>query len=255
MRLRQLTRSFCLCTCTVIFAVYTYGQKNELSVNAYSGLFSFHGNGSVKTSRFTDGFNLGIKDHKPPKTYNIHGRRNAFSYTIEAGVMRNTKMNLLYGMGISYEVLTSKVNIDSFVYYGEPVTSQYDAIGYAKLKNTFFTISPVFGKRFLKNKFAIDILAGFDLAFCLKSHEKGRALLVNIGPYYEVIETNNDVPKPNIDFRPRVQIQGYYKRMGLLLGYSLGLSNYHLDIDDLRDKTKSYTGFLRVGLSYKLVYF
>jgi hypothetical protein len=127
---------------------------------------------------------------------------------------------------------------------------QYDAEGKSELKNTFITTSPFVGKRFLKRSFALDLTAGLDLAFCLSSHEKGKAVIIVNNIEYGESTVSNDVQKPGLDIRPRLQAKLGYEKFGFLIGYSLGLTNYHLIEDHTSDK--AYSGFLRLGLSYRI---
>ena len=245
MKLRSQPKLFLLCTLASLISNCGFSQKTEFSVNAYSGLFSFRGNGAVANSRFQAYYYSPSNNYQ---TYNPHGKKSAFSYGFEGGISRNTKLNLLYGIAVAFEVLSSGVNIDSAVYYGDFAINQYDAAGSCKLANTFININPFFGKRFIRNKFTFDILAGLDLAFCLSSREKGEA--TTNPPSNEIINTKRDIAKPDVDFRPRLQFKAAYKKFGILLGYSHGLTNYHLQKNYPMDNTKSYTRFFRLGVSY-----
>ena len=155
---------------------------------------------------------------------------------------RVTKNRNIYGIGISFETLTSKVNIDTITYNGF-VYSLYSAKGETKLKNTFVTLNPFVGHRYLYRKMAFDLLAGFDLAFCLKSKEAGKATTNN----KDYITVENDRAKPSIDFRPEIQIKTQINKIGFIAGYSLGLTNYQT-----QNNSKAYSSFLRLGLSYQL---
>lgn len=247
MKSAPIIKVFLIYTLICLISVCAYAQKTEFTVNAYSGLFSFRGKGSVTTTRFSGYY---YSPYNSYQIYNPHGKKSAFSYSIEGAISRNTKQNLLYGIAVAYEVLSSAVNIDSAVYYGDFAINEYDAAGSSKLRNTFLNINPFFGKRFIKNKFRFDISAGFDLAFCLRSHEKGQA--TTNPPYNEIINTNRDITRPDFDFRPRLQFKASYNKIGILFGYSLGLTNYHFQKDYPSDNTKAYTRFFRLGVSYTI---
>jgi hypothetical protein len=238
------------------FLAFTFGtvtaQKTTVNINAYSGLFSFRGDAAVSTSRFIAGLDISTGISSPYRSYNIHGSLPAFSYSLEGQLVRNTKHGFLYGIGIAYEMLTSKVNIDSTVYYGEPATIHYDAKGSSKLKNTFITLNPFAGKRIFNKKISVDVLAGMDIAFCIRSHENGQANTITSTSYSEYITTNIDEPRPEVDVRPRLQLNMHYKKAGFLFGYSLGLTDYHIRKDYSNDYSKSFSSFLRFGLSYQI---
>jgi len=217
---------------------FSYGQKTEINFNAYSGLFSFRGDGSSSTSWIN--FNPYTSPDK--FTSNPYGKKNEFSYALELQGQRVTKSRNIYGIGISFETLTSKVKIDTvtengFLYW------QYSANGKTTLKNTFVTLNPFVGHRYFYRKISFDILAGFDLAFCLKSKEVGNATTNN----KDYVTIENDKSKPSIDFRTRFQIKAQINKFGFLAGYSLGQTNYQT-----QNNPKAYSSFLRLGLSYQL---
>jgi hypothetical protein len=216
----------------------SFGQQTEVHFNAYSGLFSFHGNGSVSHSW------INVDPYTSPDKYtsNPYGRQYAFSYALELQEQRVTKNKIIYGLGFSFENLTNKVNIDTVTQNGF-FYEQYSANGMTRLKNTFVTLHPFVGHRYTYHKIYFDLLAGFDIAFCLQSKETGMATTQNKGSF--IVE--NNIPKPFIDFRPGIQVKAYINKLGFLAGYSLGLTNYQT-----KYMLKAYTGFLRFGFCYQL---
>jgi len=217
---------------------FSFGQKTEIKFNAYTGLFSFRGNGSTSNSW------INFNPYTSPAEYtsNPYGKKSGFSYAFELQGQRVTRGKKIYGFGISFDALTSKVNIDTvtangFIYTKSPAT------GKTTLRNTFITLNPFAGHRFMYRKITLDFLAGFDIAICLRSKEVGSASTNNKD--YSTIE--NYKPKPSFDFRPRVQIKTELNKLGFLVGYSFGLTNYQT-----QNNPKTYSNFLRLGLSYKL---
>ena len=217
---------------------FSYGQKTEMNFNTYSGIFSFRGDGATTNSW------INYSPYTTPDKYtsNSYGKKSEFSYVFELQGQRITKNKSIYGLGIGFEILTSKVNIDTVTENGV-VYWEYPANGKTTLKNTFITLNPFVGHRYSYGKMTFDLLVGFDLAFCLKSKELGNASTNN--KVYATIE--NDKTKPFIDFRPRIQIRTQINKFGFLAGYSLGLTNYQT-----QNNLKAYTSFLRLGLSYQL---
>lgn len=216
----------------------SFGQKTEINFNAYSGLFSFRGDGATSNSWI----NFDPYTRPDKFTSNPYGKKSGFSYTFELQGQRVTKTKNIFGAGISFETLTSKVAIDTVTQNGI-IYLQYSADGKTSLKNTFVTLNPFAGHRFSYRKIDFDVLAGFDIAFCLKSKETGNATASNNAIY----TADNDKAKPSIDFRPRIQIKTQLRKVGLLIGYSLGLTNYQI-----KNNPKAYSNFLRLGLSYQL---
>ena len=231
----------------LISVQFSYGQKTEINFNVYSGLFSFRGEGAASKSLiYYDDFDGPVTKY----TDDPYGKGNGFSYALEFQWQRVTKRKNIYGLGISSEELTSKVNIDRILISGDPADFQYPASGETKLKNTFITLNPFVGHRYAYYKITIDLLAGFDLAFCMKSKEDGSATTSsattsNIDHFN--VNVDNERPKPSIDLRPRIQIKTQINKFGFLAGYSLGLTNY-----SPQNNSKAYSSFLRLGLSYHL---
>ena len=58
--------------------------------------------------------------------------------------------------------------------------------------------------------------------------------------------THLDVYKRQ-DFRSRIQLKTQLNKVGLLAGYSIGLTNFQT-----QDNPKAYSSFLRLGVSYQL---
>jgi hypothetical protein len=226
-----------------VMAITSFCQKTEFNFNVYSGFFSYKGNGSAGSSTI----NYGI--YTPtPYTSNVYGNKSSFPISFEVQVIKNTKSNFLYGLGLSYDLLKSKIQINKVQFSPEVVVANqsyfYDAEGNTKLKNIYFNINPFIGKRFLKNKMTLDLLVGFDFGICLKSMEEGHA---TISSTKAEVHSNVSKPYPSIDFRPRIQFKAGYKRTRIMIGYSLGFTNYQSLMT-----SKAYTGFLRFGFCYRV---
>jgi hypothetical protein len=230
----------------LIFQAITFSsfcQKTEFNLNVYSGLFSYTGNGTARTSTINYGIYTPI-----PYTSNVYGNKPGFSISFGGQAMSVTRSNVLYGAGLSYDLLESKIEINKVQYSPEIVVAGqsylYDANGSTKLNNTYLNLNPFIGRRFLKNGMTIDLSSGFDIGICLKSVEKGSAKVTATN---DVISTNVKHPHPSIDFRPRIQLKAGYKRTGIIIGYSPGLTNYQSS-----KSAKAYTSFLRLGFSYRI---
>lgn len=215
---------------------FSFGQKTEINFNTYSGLFSFRGNGSVTNSTIGWGqFSIPMTS-----TDNPYGNKNDFSYAFELQIQKLTKGKNLYGIGLGFETLKSQVHIDTYTQSGFAFIKSA-ANGKTILKNTFITVNPYLGHRFSFRKTSFDMLAGIDLAYCLKSTEFGYLSLNTIDPF------QNEIAKPTIDLRPRIQIKTQIKKFGFIAGYSLGLTNFQTN-----NNLKANTSFLRLGLSYQI---
>jgi hypothetical protein len=230
---RTLISTLILSLCVTL----CFGQKLEIRPAVYSGVFFFRGSGATSTSTIRG------NDVVPYYNATSYGKESDFSYAVELQGQWVTKQNHVFGLGIAYEHLATKSTVDS-VYGDLPHGSP--ASGTVTLTNTYFTVSPFLGHRFSAGPVSFDALVGIDFAFNLNAREEAK-LSSPIAATYELEKDFH----PN-DLRLRIQVNTYYKRMGLDLGYSLGTRNlYFYDNPAYQHKT-AYANFIRVGLSYRI---
>ena len=227
----------------VIFSIYAQcclGQHREVSFQVNSGLFSFGGASASSTSFINISDVATISDY----TNNPYGTNSAFSYGLGVKVQFITPKNLVYGLGLSYESLSSKLRINEA--YGEG-TWNIDE-GKTIFSSDFINLFPAVGRRVkIFDRFDTDFLVGADFGIGLASKEH-YSLTTNQG---NEISGTNKRELPTLDFRPRIEIISYYKRFGLSIGYSYGLTNYEGDLDGGNREAKSR--YLRFGLNYRLL--
>jgi hypothetical protein len=231
----------------LFLSIFTHAQKTEFGISLNSGLFSFAG-GLAESStsiNYDSSINSG-------STNNPYGSKSGLSYGISANIKQVTKKNLVLGIDLGYEVLRSKISINSVWSYDEISAGvYYDANGQTFLNNDFINLFPQIGYRFKSKKVSFDLVAGSDIAFCLNATEKGEATATNGIKY----NTNVDRKTINKDFRPRIQLTANYKKAGVYAGYSYGLTDYTSDYlwgDNLGDSDGTYSRFFRFGLTYLL---
>ena len=212
-----------------------YGQRTEFSIQAGSGLFSFYGPNSTNETRLNmDGYNY---------LYNPYGRKSEFSYSLAGQVQHTTKRQFIYGVQVGYEKLTSQVSVTAIVGdFGYPTPAN----GQGFLQNQYLNLNPFVGKRFGKEQLCLDVTIGFDAAIGLASLEVGKLSESSIFSR----TTGLRRPIPDLDFRPRLTITGYYRAFGLSMGYSHGLSNYAAK--QLSNDATVFSQFWRVGIAYRL---
>ena len=87
MRYHILFRVFVLFLLLYLISDFSYGQKAEIKVNAYSGLFFFRGDGSTATSL------VGVADDIGYYNTNLYGKKSGFSYSIELQLQQLIKQN------------------------------------------------------------------------------------------------------------------------------------------------------------------
>jgi hypothetical protein len=146
------------------------------------------------------------------------------SYGVALQQQRVTKGRLLLGLQAGYERLRSRVNLVLLYYPGaDYLPSIGGRSGRTHLINEFVNVHPFVGRRFgLGQMLTLDVTAGADLGLLLHSQEKGRAT----DDQGHAVTSDLERPQPGLDLRPRLNLTTYYKRTGLSLGYSHGLTNY-----------------------------
>ena len=222
----------------LISAVQSSAQDFEFALQAQSGFFNFYGKNAAHISFMSESDVSSF----PNLTDIYYGKKPAVSYSLGADLKFLTKTEWFLGAGAAFESLQSSVKIDT-IYSFAGVSAAY---GQTKLMNQFINLNPYIGKRFEMEETPLDVSVGIDIGFGLSSHEKGKA---KRGDGSEV-RTDLDHEMPNVDLRPRIQVVGHFDKIGVLLGYSRGLTNYYPDQGGAQPE--AYSAFLRVGISIVL---
>lgn len=226
----------------LLFLTNTFGQKTEYRISLNSGLFSLAGRSAESTSsiNFDNFINSGY-------TNNPFGSNAGLSYGVSGDLKRVSKKNLVFGFDLGYEYLRSKVLINEIAFYPGN-SAMVSASGKTFLNNSFINLYPYIGHRFNSKKFIFDVTGGFDVGYCLKTHEAGNAT-DSIGTKYTA---SLDKKRINTDIRPRVQFSLDYNKVGTYIGYSYGLKNYSKGYLDGQDEGESYARLIRFGLTYQI---
>lgn len=225
----------------VLFLTNVLGQKTEFRLAFNSGLFSFSGQSAEKYSQinFSNPTNSGY-------TNNPYGSMAGICYGLSGNLKKVTKKKLDLGLDLGFETLRSKVNITAISGYTGTSTYEYTASGQTFLNYNFINLFPYIGHRFDIRNVSMDIVGGFDIAYCLKATEKGNAIATNATKY----STSVDRKTISTDIRPRIQISVDYKKAGIYIGYSYGLVNYKSGY--VGGTNECYARLLRFGLTYCL---
>ena len=234
---------------STFFTFKVIGQHNEFSIHLTSGLFSFGGSNATSSTR------LFYYDNGNSSTDNPYGRKSGFSYGLGFQWQRLIKSNYLFGVEIGYESLSSKVKIDQL--WGRYNYEVSD--GKTILTHQFLNLHPYFGKRIkLLKELKTDLTLGLDIGLCLNYKEHATVNCTNGVKFemtkYEIHQFIYD-KKPIYDLRARFEFINYYKRIGLTIGYSFGLTNYTPGSFWAVNKEwtyKVYSRMIRIGLTYKI---
>ncbi|QIP14191.1 outer membrane beta-barrel protein [Spirosoma aureum] len=217
------------------------GQSTESILALNSGLFSFHGVSAEKNSQI----NL-ASNGSTGYTNNPFGAKNGLSYGLSYQIQHITRGNFMTGISIGYENLRSKLTIDRVNGYDNTGTFQEVVAGQTYLSNNLINAFPFLGYRLKRNQFSIDLIGGLDIGYLLSSREKGEATGINGKTY----STSLDRTGLKTDLRPRVQVSGFYGRIGVYAGYAYGLRNYRSGWVGGRNECNAE--LIRFGILYKL---
>ena len=225
---------------TILFLTGVHSQNTEYSLRFNSGLFSFSGQ-SAEASTFIN-YN---SDRNDGYTNNPYGSKSGLSYGISGNISRITKNNIIFGIDLGYELLRSKIEIDRVSEYNGTINQMIEANGKTYLNNSFINILPTIGYRFSESKLTFDLSGGIDFAYCLGATEKGSATSTT----REHI-TKRDRKTIDTEFRPRIQIGIYKRKIGIYLGYSKGLKNYKSEY--VGGVNEAFGNIFRFGIKYRI---
>jgi len=220
---------------SIAFFINVFAQKTEFRLVLNSGLSSFYGKNAASVSIINAGSSDG-----PGNVANPFGSANAWSYGASINVQRVTKKNLIFGTGLGYDQLRSKVIIDGV----ETVGGIHEAHGFDYLNTKFINANPYLGYRMNISKISFDVTGGFDIAYCLSAHES--AFLVNSAGAESPVTSDLNQKPLNFDFRPQLQVAISYNTFGVYVGYSYGISNY------FSGYSEAYSRLIRFGVSYQI---
>lgn len=231
---------------SILFSVQAFAQKTEYSVQIASGFFSFRGPDARNSTVYIVGTD------QTGYTSNPYGRESGFSYGIALQVQRVTKWHFIYGLQAGYESSSGKIKIDNIpLYYNPNSSAVYPDIltvtegSRAILTNQFIDLHPFIGTRIdIISSIKTDLTFGAGFGFCTRSEEKD-ILHTSAANYNRKLKR----VRPKVDSRLRVDMVNYYKRTGLDIGYSYGLTNYEAG---MIPGGKVYSQMLKLGLVFKL---
>ncbi|QNF33307.1 hypothetical protein HUW51_11415 [Adhaeribacter swui] len=216
-----------------------FGQSLEFSAQVNSGL-SWFGGGSAASRSF-----IIVSDVANSANYTNHpyGKMPGVSYGVSAQVQKITSKNWLFGAQAGYEVLRSKLKVNEISSFAARVITITE--GQTVLRNTFINTHVFFGRRLHRGNWDIDVTAGPEMGLGQNSHENGFATENNGNKYI----SNLDRTHLKTDWRARLQVAAYYRKIGLSLGYAHGLSNYQSNLEGANFKT--YARITRLGVIYR----
>jgi hypothetical protein len=230
-----------LACATILTITNAFSQKTEVNIVMNSGLFSFTGESAEETTsiNYNDQTGKGY-------TNNPYGAKTALSYGLSSNVKRVTKLNMIAGADLGYEVLRSKVSIAFIDGYTGTSTYRLDATGHTYLNSRCINLNPFVGYRIGKGTVSVDVTGGFDFAFITSTEETGKANANNT-----TYNTSVDRQTIKRDVRPRIQVAGNYQKLGVYLGRSYGMANYMEGY--VGGTNQSFARITRFGVAYKLM--
>jgi len=242
-----------LCACNYLFA-----QKIETSVQVYSGLFHYAGNGTASTSAMIEG--------SQNYTDNPYGNKNGFSYGIGIQAQQVSRGGFIIGLQAGYEILRSKVTITSYgndpngynnagyngLNPGLGALFSSPATGSSFLQDQSINLSPYIGYRLKLKNMSIDLLPGIDIGLNLSSYDKGEVTLVDNTSTQAQPTYKTDYKRPRAPTDVRIKFGGAlnYKKVAFTASYAHGIINY--DKNMTGGNYDVHSELIRFGIAYKL---
>jgi hypothetical protein len=224
-------------------------QKFEVSIQANSGLYHYDGKASASVSSINHG-----STDKENYTNNPYGSKNGFSYGGNIQGQYVSKCGFITGLQAGYEVLRSKVDINSYIpsyfylFFTNYGTYQIPAKGQTFLQNQDININPYVGYRLKIKNIKIDMMPGVDLGFNISSYDKGKA----VDSARNVYRTNLKKLDAPTDVRLRFGVAATYKRFGIMAAYAHGLTNLVKNLSS-DSSYEIHSELLRFGITYRIL--
>lgn len=232
--------NYIITTLLIVLSLKAYGQSTEYKIQVNTGLFKFSGESAEKTESIN--YNL---DKEDGYTNNPYGRKYGISYGVSANMTNITKSNIRLGIDLGYEILRSRIDINTVWQHSSIINETVSAKGKTNLNSSFLNLFPSIGYLFSNSFYHLYFDGGIDFGYCLNTEEKGYAKSES-----REYETNRVRKTINLDIRPRIQMGIQNNKIGAYVGYSKGLINYKSGFTG--GKNEIYSEMIRFGLTYKL---
>ena len=234
-----------------------FAQKIELSVQASPGLFHYSGKSTTATSFILQGPN-----DQSSYTNNPYGSKNGFSYGGSLQAQLVSKGGFIIGLQAGYDVLRSKVAINSvYPNYIELASANsfitdvapFPAKGASYLKNQLINVSPYIGYRITGKKISVDLMPGIDIGFSTSAYDKGSATTTTGTP--TTYKTNREITNVPTDVRIKFGAALNYSRYSLVASYAHGITNYESRMIGDGAPVPSYEAnseLFKLGIGYRI---
>jgi hypothetical protein len=232
----------CLLTLLCCLLLYpALAQRIEIQGRAGSGLFFFHGKSVEKRQNAWFVPVTGATPYTRP-----YGGKPGVSATIDIMLKWVTRSNFIMSINSGYQRLSARSTIDNVFISGDimPTIDTFPAEGNSTFKGNFINVTPSAGRRFHIGKTAVDILAGIEFGFLLKSRED-----VELDGVYAW-----DIKKyPNprkMDLRLHVGTDVNIRKLVFFAKYARGIRNYYPPYSG--SQPEAYSNFIQLGVGYRL---
>ena len=222
------------------FFTQVYGQHVEVSPFGNAAFFSYVGNAKSPSVPFPAGY--GPPYHIDYLAANVFGSNLASGYSAGIQTQYVAKNDFIAGLQVAYESFRSDEHIKSD-------DAQGPIIGQFYFQTNYITLSPYAGYRFRSRFLKIDVMPGMDFTFSSKAHSYGNAFYG--GNEFSITQPYGSIKS---DIRARLGVTAWYKRMGLAVSYSRGLTNFQNDAPgSLTPDAKTYSQVIRLGLIFSVL--
>lgn len=227
-------------TVIILFLLFSNFSKAQVTYQfeVLGGAFNFSGPGAsnVGTAKFDNDNSPKWIAEKP------FGQKANFGFEVAVSATKVFGNKFLIGAVFGVQRYVNKTNFDSVV-TEEVIRQIFPASGGTNLTNSYLNLQPFVGTRLSVGALLLDVAIGSDVALLLRSIEHGTI----IGETGNSVKYQKQYRVPNVDIRPTLGLRFNAKKVGILVKYSKGITNYKNAYGQ-----NAHSNFIGLGLSYAL---
>lgn len=225
---------------TFLIKLSCYGQSNELQLKAFLNKSSFIGSGAAIESHILSPYDPA----QSPYVDNPYGVIGKYRFNLGLSFQRNTQSNLLFGIGSSFEKLSSRVRSKNGMSYNN---KYLDGKGNTILSLNYASIHPFIGVFITKETTKIEFKIVSDISYLIQSKE-----ILTFETEEETYKFYHHRDHPNMNYRFGLGSAVYVHRFAIHIEYLIGTVNFDPEKGSpLVDVIEPiYSQLFRLGVGY-----
>ena len=239
------TKKYLILALFTLFALFSFGQSNELHFKTLCNYSSFRGPGAYSETYS----GTPVNKPKSPFVVNPYGTIGKIGYGVGLAFQRNTKSILFFGLNGSIERLTSQIySSNGLIYDNRSIPGS----GSNELDLSYLNVQPYIGLTAIDEAARIEFKIVSDIGLLVNSQEQF-TFKSNEGTF----KFDHDREYPEQDVRFGLGMAVYFKRFAFNMEYLLGVVNFNPVNDntqvDLIIDNSVYSQVFRFGLGYVIL--